>query len=976
MLKSIWIFLSISVLFNTTQAQLLPNLSPLSNKQDKLENISTIELPAKNWTEEKKRLIEFNNQALKPFKFGYAFKDQQYDLTHGKWTTTSEGDQIWTLAFYSPGARSLNVLWSDFYLPKGATLFVYNEDKSDVIGAYSHLQNNKNGVVSSWPIAGDKIIIEYNAPNSVTQKPSLTISKVVHGILNNPGIRKDLNESGDCNYDVDCSIGPEIDPIKEHLSRSIGLMLINGESFCTSCLVNNTAQDRTPYLLTANHCMISRDESSIVVRFGWKSDQPDCGTTAPSGDGPKMMIMTGMEWVASNGVSDMNLLLLNNEIPAEWDRVFAGWDHSGIAPPYAFSIHHPRGDIMKVSREDDSPLSTTNDGVQSWEIQSQTGGWELGTTEPGSSGAPLFDPQGSIIGQLAGGSAACSGTDDNDREDFFGRIDLSWDASSFPDTRLKDWLDPMNTGQVVMPSLPAVDVPDRDISLRITAQPAGQTTACNSVDSALIHITLSNRGRSSLDSIAVIWALEGVTMDTLFQWLPIDSGQTDVIYENVVSISNTASLDAYLYYLNETEDDIPANDSSSYLYEAPPSSSSIIPEGKVYIKLRTDNFPQETSWRLTNSMGDVVASGSNYTEEATIYQDSIELSETGCYTLNVLDSEGDGLCCDWGFGYFLFTDSQGDTLSLVDEFQSEVKFSFRVVPLVYDAALHHSTSIATGQNCHDADEELVELYIKNEQDSVLSNIAIVYQVEEKESDTIMLESLGASQDSLILEIIVAESERFYAEIIEIENDQIVTNNVLEYYSVIPDPGPLVRSGSVIIEIELTGQPEAISWNLSDQGGPVKNVLFGTYRETDTSYLYTVALSPHNCYTFTINDSVCSESIASFSYNIRTSMGLSLSSGQNEECSQQASFYTSFPTITQNSISSHITIYPNPFRDIINILSSTGHPIESVEIYTIHGHFISRHKKTNQIQLSNLQQGSYIIKVIDDDGTQFFKVLKQ
>ena len=51
--------------------------------------------------------------------------------------------------------------------------------------------------------------------------------------------------------------------------------------------------------------------------------------------------------------------------------------------------------------------------------------WDEGVTEPGSSGSPLFDQNGRIIGQLYGGSAACQGTSANGY-DYYGRLGVSW----------------------------------------------------------------------------------------------------------------------------------------------------------------------------------------------------------------------------------------------------------------------------------------------------------------------------------------------------------------------------------------------------------------------------------------------------------------------------------------------------------------------------------------------------------------------
>src|SRR5690606_32656120 len=69
------------------------------------------------------------------------------------------------------------------------------------------------------------------------------------------------------------------------------------------------------------------------------------------------------------------------------------------------------------------------------------------TTEPVSSGSPLFDQDGRIIGQLWGGGASCSNLTAND---FYGRVHTSWEpAGSDQTNQLKFWLDPTNIGALV-----------------------------------------------------------------------------------------------------------------------------------------------------------------------------------------------------------------------------------------------------------------------------------------------------------------------------------------------------------------------------------------------------------------------------------------------------------------------------------------------------------------------------------------------
>ena len=104
---------------------------------------------------------------------------------------------------------------------------------------------------------------------------------------------------------------------------------------------------------------------------------------------------------------------------------------------------------MKISRDDDGAVKENANGTQVWLIGGVSvgsgDGWELGTTESGSSGSPLFSDTGKIIGQLYAGQSNCIGTENNNDYDIYGRFGISWDAGQNPSSRLKDWLDPLGT---------------------------------------------------------------------------------------------------------------------------------------------------------------------------------------------------------------------------------------------------------------------------------------------------------------------------------------------------------------------------------------------------------------------------------------------------------------------------------------------------------------------------------------------------
>lgn len=71
------------------------------------------------------------------------------------------------------------------------------------------------------------------------------------------------------------------------------------------------------------------------------------------------------------------------------------------------------------------------------------------------------------------------------------------------------------------------------------------------------------------------------------------------------------------------------------------------------LSITLDNYPTETSWRITNSGGSIVASGGPYTsgQRNTTVVQNINLTG-GNYTFTILDSYGDGICCAYGAGSY------------------------------------------------------------------------------------------------------------------------------------------------------------------------------------------------------------------------------------------------------------------------------------------------------------------------------------
>ena len=404
----------------------------------KSASVPVIEMPIlDNQMLQKSAIAELTNEVrIKPLRFAYAFDVNFTPENSGQWYKTVNNYDCWKLKIRSTGARSINIIFGDFYLPESARLFLYNEKENQILGAYTSANNKKSRKFAVSPVAGDEITIHYEVPPANKDLIPFTIKKVNHdfmGILDKSDRRPLGEPAGECNVDVNCDIADRWSDVKNAVCR----MIVNGVEICTGSLINNTSEDQTPYIISAAHCYDKWNYAETSV-YSFNYESPFC---APL-DGDPSNSVSGAMMKAQFDSLDFALVELSEIPPPEFRPWYAGWDVSENLPDSTFSIHHPMGDIKKIALDYDRPeISdfrsnyTKNGFLKILE-------WDTGVTEIGSSGGPLFNMDKKMIGTLTGGVATCS----NPILDYFERIALSWDYKTDSAKQLKCWLDPSGTG--------------------------------------------------------------------------------------------------------------------------------------------------------------------------------------------------------------------------------------------------------------------------------------------------------------------------------------------------------------------------------------------------------------------------------------------------------------------------------------------------------------------------------------------------
>jgi hypothetical protein len=400
----------------------------------------------------------------------------------GAWLSLNDGSKICRLAIHSDNAQALILYYKEFVIPEDGNLYLYGDNKKQVIGAFTDLNNKNGGAFATEMIYGETTILEYHQPYGTNEQPEIIIGELSYVYRTAERISGDKGFGGSdtCEVNIGC---PEGDNWQDQAKGVARIIVKQGSSsvWCSGSLLNNTREDLTPYFFTADHCgpnASPNDYDSWIFYFKYQGDacdNPPVDTTFNS------FTIVGASKIAASGgsgfESDFKLLLLNDPVPEHYQPYFNGWSAIEDPSPEGVTIHHPQGDIKKISTYN-QPLVSTNWGSvpnTHWRVVWAETETNWGVTEGGSSGSPLFNNNGLIVGHLTGGDASCSFVTG---PDYYGKFSWSWDQTGTgPTTKLKPWLDPDNTGILELGGAVSVeDVQTKHPAIRIFPNPSSGIT--------------------------------------------------------------------------------------------------------------------------------------------------------------------------------------------------------------------------------------------------------------------------------------------------------------------------------------------------------------------------------------------------------------------------------------------------------------------------------------------------------------------
>jgi hypothetical protein len=145
------------------------------------------------------------------------------------------------------------------------------------------------------------------------------------------------------------------------------------------------------------------------------------------------------------------------------------------------------------------------------------------------------------------------------------------------------------------------------------------------VNSFMVSCTINN------ETFSYEWSGDDIaTLETISYELPTMS--FEVAETNTIEIEITAP--------NGEPDQFTSNNAANQIFSEAETTTRT-----GTLLLRTDNNPQETTWTITNSAGEIIHQGGPYEDPASFveYNTVLTLDADDCYTFTAYDSGGDGL---------------------------------------------------------------------------------------------------------------------------------------------------------------------------------------------------------------------------------------------------------------------------------------------------------------------------------------------
>ena len=343
-------------------------------------------------------------------------------LANAIWNPLADGVQVTSVTLRSPGATRLRAALQAA-LPEGAKLRFFGFETSDRssypvytrelfldrgAGTLDKTTDEPGGLLWSPIVEGEVLGIEIELPaDAKVTDARLSIvraSHIVEEAARSTGTNHVVKADGSCPL-VDVACKDLTDFPKNAVTRLV-FTDSDGETFGCSGTIINTHRPETdnslaPYLLTAHHCIPTRDVADSI-EFDFFYEHRTCDGSVVSDEHVRRR--SGARLLVTDPASDLSLLELRSSLPP--GASLAGWTTalqdtgSDVA-----SVSHPQGEPQKYASGTLVAYGVSR--VSEYVVDRVEVAWTEGLTLSGSSGGGLWaldeeDEEWRLIAALSG----------------------------------------------------------------------------------------------------------------------------------------------------------------------------------------------------------------------------------------------------------------------------------------------------------------------------------------------------------------------------------------------------------------------------------------------------------------------------------------------------------------------------------------------------------------------------------------------
>jgi V8-like Glu-specific endopeptidase len=610
--------------------------------------------------------------------------------------------------FYSKKSSYIKLQFKNFNLAPGdyVEITAPNIGESIIYGGQGKIIDaNLNTTSDFWTkvLMDERVIVRLHAQNS-SNYYGFDIARVAYGYpqaqINAMLAQEKAICGGDEKEAIICYNGTAM----YDKGRAVCRLLINGSGLCTGWLLGCEGN-----LMTNNHCIGSAADAQNTD-FMFNYEYTNCNG---SGSSVTNTVASTSTFIKTNSTLDYTLV----KLPVNPTGTYGYLSLSSVAPVVndrIYIVGHPGGRRKEITVTTDQGGDANGNALVN---QVNTNGIRYyADTEGGSSGSPVLNFNSNLVVAIHNTGGCMNGS--------YGRSDklIASIGSDMPNCGVDDGAvtPPATCGNAVA-SFPYTESfentlgdwtqgtgDDFNWATRSGTTPSSNTGP-SSANSGSYYVYMESSAPNYSTKQAILnspcFDLSGLNSPTLsFKYhmygtssmgnLKLEASTNGTSWTTIWSKAGnqgnawetaTVSLSSYG---SETELKLRFNGTTGTTWQGDMAVDAFSITGSTpppscvgtSLSLTFDNYPEETSWSISNSAGTVVASGGTYGSQAdgsTLVID--ECLDAGCYTLTMNDAYGDGICCAYGNGsYTLSNTATGATLASGGSFASSETKSFCV----------------------------------------------------------------------------------------------------------------------------------------------------------------------------------------------------------------------------------------------------------------------------------------------------------